>query len=567
MAQSTPLVTIPQAPPGVGGMAGTQSKGNHITTGGATTTTTAVHGSDHPLAAVPSIATTVPPAQPPLPPQSSSFGSHYASQQTPISLTLPPAPPPIGPSAVAVPKQLVSMPSLSQQHLNADELADLFLTGETSNTTTLGDNNSGGVQPLLRPLPLPETQSDLERMRVLVERRAWGDVLSITASLLKGPSSHYAAIYTMFLNKGGTKSKIPPSLLQSQQLNEFMEILILQGHAWIQMRRYKELGAEVQEWSYCHYNNRTDNREESEANKAAASWIPWNIHIFAATALQFTMSDKSATTSALWQIRHDLEKDMSANVMHVIHVDQTLSNLFCAQGEWRMALESLERLMELVPQGAARWFEGHGGQSNSTDPQVLKILTDACQCELLSRQGRILLQIGAVDGARILFERATMRWQDIPSNDVFLDILKKYGETKRILEQAEPQLQANLGLLQFAHQDYNAALEHFRKSLQIMETMDQQASTNSGETKSKYITTDWVGGGLIAPVSRHSLYSEVTSNLAVTALYTVSPSFLVHPILMAFTSDLKFTLVSFTRSCSCHGTINTTKSVGVVDGT
>jgi len=57
------------------------------------------------------------------------------------------------------------------------------------------------LPPLLFPEPLPQHVSDLERMRVLVCRRAWGDVLSVTGTLLRGSSSHYAPIYSALLSQ------------------------------------------------------------------------------------------------------------------------------------------------------------------------------------------------------------------------------------------------------------------------------------------------------------------------------------------------------------------------------
>ena len=537
IGQSTPLVTIPQSPvppvlPQGGGVVplsaiappavATPAKvvaGRSPGRSSGGPTTTSVSGSDHPLAAAPTApshhqepslpasaggATRQAPQQPPPNPTDSTTAG---PTMTPMSLSLLPAPPPIGPTSVAVPKVLASPPTLSHQnqHMNADEMADAFLSGVTTSDSE--------HMPMLRPLPLPETQTELERTRILVERRAWGDVLSMTASLLKSASSHYAAIYGVFLNKAGGKSKVPASLLNSQQIQEFTEILILQGHAWIQMRRYKELGTEVQEWSHCHYNT-TNNR--SEDREEAASWIPWYIYIFAAASLHYTSKDRAASTTALWQIRHDMEKEMPATVQEMIHLDHTLSNIFTVQGEWRMCLESLDRLVKLLPRGAAKLL----GKDDVNDSAV-QVLTNACRCEVFSRQGRVLLQMGAIEGAQTLLDRAASCWQGISSQTEHLAILKKQPEARRILQQIEPQIQANFGLLQFAYQKYNLALEHFRKTLQIMETSEASLSKDEKGLYSKYLATDWVGGGLIAPVTRHSLFSEVTSNLAVTALYTV----------------------------------------------
>jgi tetratricopeptide (TPR) repeat protein len=215
------------------------------------------------------------------------------------------------------------------------------------------------------------------------------------------------------------------------------------------------------------------------------------------------------------------------------------------------------------------------------DDGAVKVLVDASQCDLWTRQGRILLQMGALEGAHTLFEQAHSLWEDVPHNE-HIQVLRKTPQAKRILQQVAPQIEGNFGLLHFAFKRYNLALEHFRKALQLMEVNNDLMTEKEEQDTSSYLDTDWLGGGLVAPVARHTLYSEVTSNLAVTALYTVSnivcvfvcdpneclPSFRKNQCSVSLISVLSFVLcqtVPFARGCACHGRIDPSQSVRVLD--
>jgi len=437
------------------------------------------------------------------------------------------APPPlVSSAAVAIPKSLGPPPSTQ---MTQDDMADAFLRGSSSSSESTVVTN-----PLLRPLPLPTTETDLERIRVLVERRAWGDVLSMTSSLLKGATSHYAPIYNnLFLNPNHPSDAA--TLLNAQQLQEFVEILLLQGHAWMQMRRYKELATEVQQWSNCqYYLSSSDNNNKNQSSQQPPSWIPWAVHIFAAATLQYTRGDKELATTALWKIRAAIQQQLPgapAVVLDLLHVEHTLFNVFSAQGEWRMALEALERMAPLLKDGADQVLLQQQQDQPTENDNAAQVWAHAAQCEIWSRQSRILLQVGALDGAQFLLEKANSLWQDVPHSHRSLEVLQSVPSAQRLLEQVEPQLSASLGLLQFAYKKYNLALENFRSALQIMDaTRSTTAAHDAYSLTHGYLVTEWVGGGatLIHPVAKHTLYSEVTTNLAVAALYTCRLQEAVH---------------------------------------
>lgn len=525
MGKSAPLVQIQSTPPA-------QSVNVH----------------DHPLAIATTTSAT--PANAQQEPSSSSGNRRLATPASIMtSMTLSSmAPPPTGAATVAVPKAMISPspPLGGLQSQSADDLADAFLRGEQLSHTHA---------PLLRPKPLPETRTELERVRILVERRAWGDVLSVTNSLLKGgatnnnnTNSHYAALYAALLKN--TSKNAPTSLLNPLQVEEFTELLLLQGHAWMHMRRFKELGAEVHEWTPCHVYT----KQQSQQGGGDKQPVPWKICVFAAASLQYTLPQhKDAATTALWKVRQDIlaalkntTNDSSPIVtttkLDLLHVDLTLSNMLLAQGQSRVAVECLDRSLEYLSEAATILQD----QYKLTEDERQSI-TQASQAEILTRQARILLQVGALDGAFQLLERTQNLWEHAPSIANKQELYGKFPQAARLLEQAAPQLETAWGLWHFAQKQeasYNVALEHFRKALQLMSenTNDDNDATTAS---SQYLSTDWLGGGLVAPLARHVLYAETSNNIAVTALYTVGSLVLGDPSLLGLTPFSFLSIIHF----------------------
>lgn len=144
-----------------------------------------------------------------------------------------------------------------------DDLVDAFLSGPSYRTEQ-------GIQPLLRPPPLIN-ENPLQCLRTLVERRAWGDVLQVTADLLRGDSQHAQIYQTMLLdNNNSPISALHAMTQQPQDRDETVEIVALQCHAWLKLRRYTDLGQEIERWNFLPFN------EQYDANKAP-KWVPWSL--------------------------------------------------------------------------------------------------------------------------------------------------------------------------------------------------------------------------------------------------------------------------------------------------
>jgi hypothetical protein len=185
---------------------------------------------------------------------------------------------------------VVSPPPPPQTYPNANAtsnrptVSDTNVSPSSKSLETLADDFLSSKPPpvVLRPSPLPRGQVGIVRLRTLVERRAWGDVLKLASTLLqndesssssrkKPPSSkHYSRVYSSLLFGGqddtvaGTNdTEITPDVRQ-----ETIEILMLRCNALLKLRRYIDLSKEVEQWNFLKQNDVT---------APSIEWIPWGM--------------------------------------------------------------------------------------------------------------------------------------------------------------------------------------------------------------------------------------------------------------------------------------------------
>jgi hypothetical protein len=274
LGHSTPLVTIP-------------SPGSIITHG-----ISVPAGDNHPLAAMekPVVVMTAggagiaAVARPPT----------RSSAPTPIPPAVPQAVPPVRslsntPSTTTTTTtgnhpmaQVVPTPVSPTKSLEA--LADQFLAESSYRTEHFG------LPPLLRPISLPQ-EEPIQRLRTLVDRRAWGDVLKVSTTLLTDTNDPHAAVYASLVEWPATTttatsmdssgSDVPPTHQQDvaaenasftpELQQETVEILALKCHAWLKLRRYQDLSAEVERWNFV---------QDNDATAESPAWIPWSLRKF-----------------------------------------------------------------------------------------------------------------------------------------------------------------------------------------------------------------------------------------------------------------------------------------------
>jgi hypothetical protein len=246
LKQSTPLVTVQNVHSGV--KTAVSGTNNNI---------------DHPL------ATLSPPPHPP-PPQTTPSSLELSERTSPTT-------------AAAVPTLLVKTTTRTPvKTLMPTTVAKIPPSTTTTTTTTTPKKQASStleemandflsvaqegitIPPKLKPPPLPKDQEGMERLRTLVTRRAWGDVLSVCGQMLRGPTSPYTQLYSTVISN----ADIEDEDFTAQQKDEMVEILTLECHAWLKLRRYNELGREVDKWNFLNTN---------ESDASIPTWVPWSL--------------------------------------------------------------------------------------------------------------------------------------------------------------------------------------------------------------------------------------------------------------------------------------------------
>jgi hypothetical protein len=285
LGQSTPLVTIP--PPTIPRtIIGAVPAGDDHPLA----SFPAADAADVPTADVPSGGVTVeltaalpPLPPPPPPPPSSSIVPTIISPPPPVPqfTTFQPPPPPTSSSSPSIPaattpqKAAVKITSSDvSPSRSLDSLADMLLSGPSYRTDTLG------LPPVLRPLPLPSLDMGVQRLRTLVERRAWGDVLKVATTMLsssggggkdENPHPQHSDVYASLLMVPFHAQKIDSASFSDDICQETVEILALQCHAFLKLRRYNDLATEVERWNFVTHNDATAESPE---------WLPWSLRKF-----------------------------------------------------------------------------------------------------------------------------------------------------------------------------------------------------------------------------------------------------------------------------------------------
>lgn len=419
---------------------------------------------DHPLAAAPGNTTSAPPLTTPT--------TNYL--RTPTVGSAPSAPQQPQTFLPATPKVFASPPPPINASL--DSMADAFLSAD------------GTMQnPKLRPLPLPTTDTEMDRVRALVVRRAWGDVLSLIHTMLRGPSSHYTPIYTALL-QGKTEAVESLDSLR----DDVVELMLLQCHAWLKMRRYMELGHELRQWKFL---------------EQPPSWIPPSVRIIAAAAWQYVPPDLGGGPQKATDSLYALRSAYQGNAAESVTVEYHLANVLCRQKSWRMALQALDRLADRIPEVTKAYAEKHYMDNVSATQPVLQAVV---QCEVWSRQGRIFLQTGALEAAAALFENAKQLWQSTTEK-----FPQGMAEHPWVARQIPAQvLHTNPGMLSFSYRRYEQASEDFRKALNVL--------NQTWSVDGSYRREDWVASwGLLPPQHKETLYAETMNNLSIAALYSL----------------------------------------------
>ncbi len=223
--------------------------------------------------------------------------------------------------------------------------------------------------------------------------------------------------------------------------------------------------------------------------------------ILAGQVQQF-VDASSGASDILFEIRDRISTE---DPVWLTTVDNALANLFVRQSRWRLALGSLDRVLELIPAATKQYVASkYAGVKNKYELE--EYLLAAYRCEILSRQGRILLQIGALPQVANVFEAARQTWTCLNS--------KMPSElVDHSLIQLLPVKEAmNEGLFDFAKSNFDRAMSSFSRAVDLLRS--------AGVPMLKYDPEDWMGPTVAGSETPNIVYSECMNNMSLCALYT-----------------------------------------------
>lgn len=179
--------------------------------------------------------------------------------------------------------------------------------------------------------------------------------------------------------------------------------------------------------------------------------------------------------------------------------------MFLRQSRWRLALGSYDRILERIPAATKQYVQFKYAGAENVE-QLEECLVEAHRCEILSRQGRTLLQVGALPQVASAFEAAAEAWNSIASR--IPPELAKH----RLMKILPVQMEMNQGLFDFSKSNYDRAMQSFSTAVDLLRS--------DGLPTQKYDAEDWIGPVVAGTETPTIVYTECLNNMALCCLYT-----------------------------------------------
>lgn len=473
-------------------------------------------------------------------------------------------------------------PSRSKVPASPDEEVDAFLLDSQSSTKS---------QLKTRPSPLPQTDNMLTKAKLLASRRAWGDVIRVTNDALivknvekAGMSCHDA--YSELIAAASGQS-IPNSAMVDDKVDtirrETCELITLRCIAHLKLRRYVDLGKEITQLGLIpylppHSSSIASNSEitaippspgtevvplssvptnanakithslswkegsihSPEAQDKIPSWVPYSLRILAAQQLQY-VDGSSKAIDVLYDMRDRATRTeyWSTTGMDVwcSTIDNALVHAFVRKKEWRLALHTLEDMLNGLEVGVDReiewWCQNSGQAVDQENKNVMKdLIASAAAVELMTRQILVLLQCGALDSARTvqidLLDQVTRIGAITRSTNKSPTLIRLETESA-LVRQAPFRAKVNEGLLLFASGKYTDATSCFRDVLASQKEFDKVHANTSNQPRGvpswKELSSPTLGFD-----AESSLTVECLNNLSLCLLYSGNMRRAVHEL-------------------------------------
>lgn len=250
--------------------------------------------------------------------------------------------------------------------------------------------------------------------------------------------------------------------------------------------------------------------------------FPYNVNcyktidILAAETLLYTTDDPNRGTDELFAVQSRIP---DSEPRWKSCTDRALINAFLRKRQWRMAMVLLERMFPRIKDATQQELEQQQQSSSSStaSDDEASVLQVAYKTELLSLQGRVLLQAGAVAEASVLFQEAQSDWKQTETNNI--SATSTIVKNHMVVQHIPAQLLVNEGLLCFAYSNYEQAIDCFKKAT---DRLRQCSLTPS------YRTEDWIGPAVVGVAPHNNLFHECINNMAICALYTCRMRDAVH---------------------------------------
>jgi hypothetical protein len=485
-------------------------------------------------------------------------------------------------------------PSRKPTPSTPDEEVDAFLL----NTLNTNDNASPTKSPYpTRPSPLPPTDNLLSKAKLLAARRAWGDVIRVTndalivkhAEKLGGMTHH--DVYSEWIaaassdGKGGTFNSPMHQHLEKLR-RETCELIAMRCIAHLKLRRYVDLGKEITQLGLIphlppHPCSIASTNEitaippspgtevvtlssiPTNANASIAhslswkegsihsreeedklpSWVPYGLRILAAQQLQY-VDGSSRAIDVLYDMRdRAVRTEYWSTVGMEIwcsSIDNALVNAFVRKKEWRLALRTLEEMLDGLDAGVEREVEWwctlvlSGPTPDHGDRSLMKdLLLSAATVELMSRQILILLQCGALDAAKAVqndVSAQVTRIKAITRSTKKSPMILRLETESALVRQAPFRLKVNEGLLLFANGNFTDAFDHFHDALLGQKKFDKSAAVDSSQQPQGCPSWKELCNPTLGFDAESSLTVECLNNLSLCLLYSGNMRRAVHEL-------------------------------------
>jgi len=322
------------------------------------------------------------------------------------------------------------------------------------------------------------------------------DVLRLSNELLTGGVSPYERYYSQLINgmTGAEMQADKDAVEINPNMRNTIQIIHWRLRAFVFLRRYNDLKMEIMRLRLLPSHVGT-----------LPSWVPLSLILEGVESSTYDNNsneeeDADAILDGVYTLRHTITKKDE-----LIKLDIVLVNILVRREEWRLALGSLDNILEYAEEAVKVWLERNGTRASANDVEVL---TKAIKVEMYSRQGKILLQAGALPAAATVFERAHYEYQSMSPD---IDTLNFVGNDLIVVRNVPTQILINEGLLHFAHIDYDLAEQKFMKAVGLQRLEQGRGNDNASRSSLSFDGLVDTEGDLLIPC---------LNNLALCTLYT-----------------------------------------------